>query len=266
MNRIFNSTIQGINSIKFLFLKYGQECYIGERINQLEHALQTVRFGMNLKANDQSLSSKNFYRASLLHDIGQFVALNRQKKDRIGQFVALDRQKKDRIGQFVALDRQKKDRIGQFVALDHLDHKNQFVALDHQTQKKKNQNIFKFNHLGVLHHEHIGANFIGDLVASDGTRLFHPDVEKLIRFHVLAKRYMVTTNPSYYSNLTDASLETLNQQGGLLTRKQLHKFENHHLFKDAIHLRLADDQAKNEKLAFHNWSDAEKIIDKILMN
>lgn len=54
-------------ALKQLFKMKGSQCYIGEKINQLQHALQTVHFGK------QYSNDKYFLQACLLHDVGQLI-------------------------------------------------------------------------------------------------------------------------------------------------------------------------------------------------
>lgn len=84
-------------------------------------------------------------------------------------------------------------------------------------------------------HEVLGAEFLKALS-------FPPSVVEPIRLHVLAKRYLITTQPSYV--LSDASRLSLRLQGGLMSDAEMQKFVDSPYAQDAIALRLADDSAK----------------------
>jgi predicted HD phosphohydrolase len=85
-------------------------------------------------------------------------------------------------------------------------------------------------------HGAVGAAAVRDLV---GER-----VAELIRLHVDAKRYLVTTDRDYRARLSQASLATLRTQGGDMTPAEIAAFEASPFHRDAIQLRVADDLAK----------------------
>ncbi len=57
--------------------------------------------------------------------------------------------------------------------------------------------------LGVLKHEEIGAEVLKNIGFDD-------KVCELVKNHVNAKRYLVSKDPKYYENLSEASKGTLN--------------------------------------------------------
>jgi gamma-butyrobetaine dioxygenase len=63
--------------------------------------------------------------------------------------------------------------------------------------------------------------------------------------HVPAKRYLVATDPSYASKLTEVSQRTLQAQGGPMSRTEVSAFESHPDFLLAVALRLIDDRGKD---------------------
>lgn len=93
------------------------------------------------------------------------------------------------------------------------------------------------NGLGSLDHENIGANFLKSLHMKD-------EVTELIRHHVLAKRYLVYKNRHYLRNLSKASEETLELQGGPMTEKEAKSFQQHTYFKNILKLRQFDELGK----------------------
>lgn len=90
---------------------------------------------------------------------------------------------------------------------------------------------------GHISHEKIGANKILDLGFSD-------KIAELILNHVQAKRYLVTKFPSYFDKLSEASIETLNLQGGKMEKVEMENFERKATFSNSLLLRIWDDQAK----------------------
>ena len=91
--------------------------------------------------------------------------------------------------------------------------------------------------LGVVDHEHIGADFL--LACGYSER-----VAALVRLHVQAKRYLCFRHPSYAANLSPASAGTLRHQGGMMTADEAAAFEEHPLHRDILRLRAWDEAAK----------------------
>jgi predicted HD phosphohydrolase len=69
-------------------------------------------------------------------------------------------------------------------------------------------------------------------------------VAGLVEAHVPAKRYLVTTDPSYRSRLSTESTRTLSVQGGALGDDESSSFLSSRYGADALVLRRADDAAK----------------------
>jgi gamma-butyrobetaine dioxygenase len=78
---------------------------------------------------------------------------------------------------------------------------------------------------------------------------FGPEVTEPIRLHVLAKRYLCATDPSYSGVLSPASIESLELQGGPLNAAEIGSFEQNPFHQDAVRLRRWDDAAKIPGLA-----------------
>jgi putative nucleotidyltransferase with HDIG domain len=93
---------------------------------------------------------------------------------------------------------------------------------------------------GVLNHEGLG----GEYLRKNG---FSERVCSMVDQHVAAKRYLVSTDPTYKNKLSAASLQTLTKyQGGLMTQDEIAVFENHPFFDDIIKVRLWDEEAKSQ--------------------
>ncbi|HVX49638.1 MAG TPA: HDIG domain-containing protein [Chitinophagaceae bacterium] len=94
---------------------------------------------------------------------------------------------------------------------------------------------------GVMNHDGLG----GEYLRGNG---FSERVCAMVEQHVAAKRYLVSTNPSYKDKLSQASLETLMKwQGGLMTKEEITAFQNQLFFNDIIKVRLWDEEAKDSK-------------------
>jgi predicted HD phosphohydrolase len=73
---------------------------------------------------------------------------------------------------------------------------------------------------------------------------FKSEVAELVKHHVNAKRYLSATNEKYAKTLTDASLKSLQLQGGPMQADEIKLFEKHPLFEDILLLRRWDEGAK----------------------
>lgn len=90
---------------------------------------------------------------------------------------------------------------------------------------------------GTVDHERLGADYLRELG-------FPEKVAQLIENHVNAKRYLVFRNPDYFARLSEASLRTLEFQGGPMTADEAAAFEAHPYFRGILQLRGWDEQAK----------------------
>ena len=91
-----------------------------------------------------------------------------------------------------------------------------------------------------LTHEEVGAQYLEPF--------FPAAVTTPIRLHVPAKRYLCTTDATYYDGLSEASKRSFRLQGGLLSDEERDAFEQIPHFQDALLLRRWDDLAKVKDL------------------
>ena len=85
-------------------------------------------------------------------------------------------------------------------------------------------------------HESVGANYL---------RAHFPDsVSEPVRLHVAAKRYLCATDPEYFGQLSEASVNSLQVQGGPMNEAEVAEFETNPHWRDAVKLRLYDDDGK----------------------
>jgi predicted HD phosphohydrolase len=75
-------------------------------------------------------------------------------------------------------------------------------------------------------------------------RDFPVAVVEPVRLHVAAKRYLTTVDPLYAACLSTASLHSLAQQGGPMSRAEVARFEALPHARDAVRLRHWDDVAQ----------------------
>lgn len=90
---------------------------------------------------------------------------------------------------------------------------------------------------GTVDHEKLGADYLREMGFSE-------KVAQLIEHHVNAKRYLVFKNPNYFARLSEASIKTLEFQGGPMTAGEAAAFEANPYFKGILQMRTWDEQAK----------------------
>ncbi len=85
-------------------------------------------------------------------------------------------------------------------------------------------------------HEERGGNYL----QAD----FGPAVVEPIRLHVAAKRYLCYADPDYWDGLSPISKRSLELQGGVFSAEEAAVFIDQPYARDAVQLRIWDDQAK----------------------
>ena len=101
------------------------------------------------------------------------------------------------------------------------------------------------NGFGNMNHEELGATYLLN-------KGFSPRVAKLVKSHVVAKRYLTFKYPEYYEKLSAASRATLQFQGGRMTAEEAAAFENDPDKDLIIRFRYWDDEAKLTNLPVDN--------------
>jgi [1-hydroxy-2-(trimethylamino)ethyl]phosphonate dioxygenase len=89
-------------------------------------------------------------------------------------------------------------------------------------------------------HEEIAAAYL--------SQWFGEEVTAPVRMHVAAKRYLCATDSGYISQLSLASIESLNIQGGPMSHEEARAFDALPHAVLAVQLRRWDDQAKIPEL------------------
>ena len=75
-------------------------------------------------------------------------------------------------------------------------------------------------------------------------KFFPPEVTEPVRWHVEAKRYLCATEIDYFSGLSDASVKTLELQGGPYNEAQCAEFEENPYLDTILNVRRYDDAGK----------------------
>ncbi|HWW52139.1 MAG TPA: hypothetical protein VNY84_00110 [Acidimicrobiales bacterium] len=122
-------------------------------------------------------------------------------------------------------------------------------------------------HVAGLVHD-VGHQFGADdahaRLGADAVRpLLGERVAALVDSHVLAKRYLVATDPAYSGLLSTVSTESLAVQGGPLTDGPAAAFRASPWFEDALELRRADDASKvpgRSVPSLDHWAPAVRAV------
>ena len=106
------------------------------------------------------------------------------------------------------------------------------------------------------HHEEAGAEvlqrFFPDLVIDCG------------RFHVAAKRYICATDPSYFGQLSAASIHSLNLQGGPMSPEEIAVFETNPNVRDIVRVRHLDDAGKIAGLVTPSFAHYAPMVQRVV--
>ncbi len=86
------------------------------------------------------------------------------------------------------------------------------------------------------HHEKAGAQVL--------ERFFPSLVIDCVRQHVAAKRYICATDPSYFGELSEASIHSLKLQGGPMNEAEIAEFEINPNAREIVRVRRLDDAGK----------------------
>lgn len=105
-------------------------------------------------------------------------------------------------------------------------------------------------------HEDAGATFLAPW--------FPPEVTEPIRLHVAAKKYLCAVDPGYHSLLSQASIHSLELQGGPMTTDEVRQFESNPWHREAVQLRHYDDDGKVAGLNIVPVTDYRETLEALL--
>ena len=105
-------------------------------------------------------------------------------------------------------------------------------------------------------HENIGYEYLKSF--------FKKEVVDPIKYHVLAKRYLAN-DEKYFSLLSEASITSLELQGGVLNSEECAKFEAQEYFKPSILLRKFDEAAKKTGIKMKSIHEYQKLLSSKLI-
>ena len=109
--------------------------------------------------------------------------------------------------------------------------------------------LHDIGHLVYREPEEAMAEAVDDLHESRGARFleawFPKSVTEPVRLHVPAKRYLCATDTGYQERLSEASIQSLELQGGPYTEIEAKAFIAQDFAADAVKLRRWDEAAKD---------------------
>jgi phosphonate degradation associated HDIG domain protein len=117
---------------------------------------------------------------------------------------------------------------------------------------------FRMNDTEDRFHEAAGANVLQDF--------FPRLVTDCVRYHVAAKRYLCATRPAYFNQLSQASIHSLNLQGGAMNEDEVADFEKNPTLRKIVKVRYLDDAGKHADMhtpAFAHFAPmVQRIVDR----
>ncbi|MDJ1137442.1 2-trimethylaminoethylphosphonate dioxygenase [Streptomyces iconiensis] len=105
-------------------------------------------------------------------------------------------------------------------------------------------------------HSHTGADRLAPW--------FGPEVTEPVRLHVAAKRYLCAVEPAYLDALSEASVFTLEVQGGPMSPEEVAEFEANPYAEDGVALRRWDDRAKDAAAATPDFAHFRPLLAALL--
>ena len=85
-----------------------------------------------------------------------------------------------------------------------------------------------------------------------------------VRHHVAAKRYLCATRPEYYKRLSDASIHSLNLQGGAMNEEEVAEFEQNPNLKEIVKVRHYDDAGKRADMETQPFSYYAPMVQRVV--
>ena len=108
------------------------------------------------------------------------------------------------------------------------------------------------------HHEDAGAEVL--------ERFFPSVITDCVRYHVAAKRYLCATKPEYFKRLSDASIHSLNLQGGPMSPEEVAAFETNPNLPQIIAVRYLDEAGKRPDMQtpdfWHFAPMVQRMVDR----
>ncbi|MFD5509356.1 TauD/TfdA family dioxygenase [Streptomyces sp. NPDC127051] len=105
-------------------------------------------------------------------------------------------------------------------------------------------------------HSHTGADRLAGW--------FGPEVTEPIRLHVAAKRYLCAVEPEYLGRLSEASVYTLQVQGGPMSASEAAAYETDPYAADGVAVRRWDDEGKDPEVSAPGFTHFRPLLAALL--
>ncbi|MGB0969117.1 MAG: (R)-1-hydroxy-2-trimethylaminoethylphosphonate oxygenase [Halocynthiibacter sp.] len=115
---------------------------------------------------------------------------------------------------------------------------------------------FSMNDTEDRFHEEAGAKVL--------ERFFPSVITDCVRYHVAAKRYLCATKPSYFDRLSDASIHSLNLQGGPMSDDEVAEFEKNPNLAKIIQVRYLDEAGKHPDMETPDYTHFAPAVQRIV--
>jgi len=89
-------------------------------------------------------------------------------------------------------------------------------------------------------------------------------VTDCVRHHVAAKRYLCATRPEYFNRLSEASVHSLNLQGGPMNGNEVSDFEKEPNLAEIIKVRHYDEAGKRADLETQPYSHYAPMVQRVV--
>ena len=106
------------------------------------------------------------------------------------------------------------------------------------------------------YHEQAGADLLEQFLP--------PLVVDCVRHHVAAKRYLCATEPAYLAELSDASVHSLNLQGGPMNEAEMEEFAQNRNLQEILRVRKYDDAGKQAGLKTPPFAHYAPMIARVV--
>ena len=106
------------------------------------------------------------------------------------------------------------------------------------------------------YHEQAGADLLEQFLP--------PLVVDCVRHHVAAKRYLCATEPAYLAELSEASVHSLNLQGGPMNEDEMAQFAQNPNLQAILRVRKYDDAGKQAGLKTQPFAHYAPMIARVV--
>ena len=89
-------------------------------------------------------------------------------------------------------------------------------------------------------------------------------VTDCVRYHVAAKRYLCATRPAYFDRLSEASIHSLNLQGGPMSAEEVAEFEKNPNLPRIIQVRYLDEAGKDPDMLTPDYWHFAPIVQRVV--